>query len=210
MQRSQIEDEPSSIPVERSVLEAVDVRRLIAGIVVMMVMVRVLFVFGYAAAAVGRGHETVETVADDALAPLARDVGDVGDGGAVPTLGRVSGEGNHAATTAFEIARGVDALPRARVVAVDAARQPAVPPLGAGAAAEPAPSVVAAGLLRGTPALGDALAVADLERRGAYALRGVVLREGHESVCALERALFLVGADGLGVVREVAVVLGSR
>ena len=62
-------------------------------------MMRVLFVFGYAAAAVGRGHETVEAVADDALAPLARDVGDVGDGGAVPTLGRVSGEGNHAATT---------------------------------------------------------------------------------------------------------------
>ena len=65
----------------------------------MVVMMRVLFVFGYAAAAVGRGHETVEAVADDAFAPLARDVGDVGDGGAVPTLGRVSGEGNHAATT---------------------------------------------------------------------------------------------------------------
>ena len=111
--------------------------------------------------------------------------------------------------TAFEIARGVDALPCARVVAVDTARQPAVSPLGAGAAAEPAPSVVAARLLRRTRALGDALTVADLQGRRALALRGVVLRGGDESVRALERALF-VGADGLGVVREFAVVLGGR
>jgi len=85
-----------------------------------------------------------------------------------------------------------------------------VSPLGAGAAPEPAPSVVAARLLRGTPALGDALAVADLERRRANALRGVVLREGREAVRAFERALLFVGADGLGVVREMAVVLGGR
>ena len=88
-----------SITLERSVLEAIDLRRFVAGIVVVMVVVMRVLVFGYAAAAVGRWDETVEAVADDAFAPLARDVGDVGDGGAVPALGRVSGEGNHAATT---------------------------------------------------------------------------------------------------------------
>jgi hypothetical protein len=66
----------------------------------MVTMMRVLiFGFGHAAVAVARWHEAAEAVADDAFALLARDVGDVGNGGAVLALGRVSGEGNHAATT---------------------------------------------------------------------------------------------------------------
>jgi hypothetical protein len=66
----------------------------------MMTMMRVLvFGFGHAAVAVGGWHETVEAVADDALAPLACDVGDVRDSGAVLALGRVSGERDHASTT---------------------------------------------------------------------------------------------------------------
>lgn len=82
-------------------------------------------------------------------------------------------------------------------------------PLGARAASEPAPSV-AAGPLRGTCALGYALAVADLEGRRAHALGGVVLREGLESVRALKRALLFAVTDGLGVVRELAFVLCGR
>ena len=88
-------------------LEAIGLRRVIFHLavimmvlVVVMMMMRVLiFGFGHAAVAVGRWHETVEAVADDALAPLARDIGDVRDRGAVLALGRVSGEGNHASTT---------------------------------------------------------------------------------------------------------------
>ena len=98
-----VEDDASSIAQERNVLEAVDIRRLALHlavmVVVMVVMVRVLLVFGHAAAAVVRGHETVETVADDAFAVLACDVGDVRDGSAVLAPGRVRGERNHAATT---------------------------------------------------------------------------------------------------------------
>ena len=226
-------DEPSSIQPERHVLEAIDLRRVIFHLTVMLVvvvvmMMRVLiFGFGHAAVAVGRWHETVEAVADDALAPLARDVGDVRDSGAVLALGRVSGEGNHASTTydrktshsgtherrqkkkltAFEIACSVDALPCARVVAVHTACQPAVSPLSAGTTAEPAPSV-AARLLRGTCAVGYALAVADLQGLLAYALGGVVLREGRESVNALE-CTFIRAADRLGVVRVMAVIPGG-
>lgn len=81
-------------------------------------------------------------------------------------------------------------------------------PLGAGATAEPAPSV-ALRSLRGTCALGYALAVADLEGRRALALGGVVLREGHESVNALECARPVAVTDGLDVVREVAIVPGG-
>lgn len=81
--------------------------------------------------------------------------------------------------------------------------------LSARAAAEPTPSV-AAGSLRGTCALGYALAVAGLEGRRAHALGGVVLREGLESVRALKRALLFAVTDGLGVVRELAFVLCGR
>ena len=99
-QSSQKEDEPSSTTLERHVLEAIRLRRVIFCRTVMMTMMRVLvFGFGHAAVAVGGWHETVEAVADDALAPLACDVGDVRDSGAVLALGRVSGERNHASTT---------------------------------------------------------------------------------------------------------------
>jgi hypothetical protein len=84
------------------VLEAIGLRRVIFHLAVIMVvvMMRVLiFGFGHAAVAVGRWYETVETVADDAFAPLARDVGDVRDRAAVLAPGRVSGKGNHASTT---------------------------------------------------------------------------------------------------------------
>jgi hypothetical protein len=202
------------------VLEAIGLRRVIFHLAVIMVvvmkmMMRVLiFRLGHAAVAVSRWHETVETVADDAFAPLARDVGDARDRGAVLAPGRVSGEGNHASTTynpktshcqpvcsknrrtlketknkltAFEIARSVDALPCTRVVGVHTACQPAVSLLIAGATTEPASSA-AARHLGGTCAAGHALAVADLGGLLAYALRRVVRREGRESVDALEGA----------------------
>ena len=85
-------------------LEAIGLRRVIFHLavimVVVMMMTRVLILgFGHATVAVGRWHETVEAVTDDAFAPLARDVGDVRDRAAVLAPGRVSGEGNHASTT---------------------------------------------------------------------------------------------------------------
>jgi hypothetical protein len=222
------------------VLESIGLRRVVFHLavimVVVMMMTRVLiFGFGHAAVAVGRWYETVETVADDAFAPLARDVGDVRDRAAVLAPGRVSGEGNHASTTynpktshcqpfcsknrrtrketknkltAFEIARSVDALPCARVVAVDTTWQPAVSPLSAGATTEPAQSYDALRRLGGTCAAGYALAVADLRGLLAYALGRVVGREGRESVYALECAC-LRATDGLGVIREGTPVVGG-
>ena len=103
--RNQVKDEPSSIKLERPVLEAKGLRSVTFHLAVMVVMMMVtmirvfIFGFGHAAVAVGRWHETVEAVADGALAPLARDVGDVRDRAAVPALGGVSGEGNRASTT---------------------------------------------------------------------------------------------------------------
>jgi len=86
------------------VLEAVEPRRHVLGIVDFGVMVvvrrsRSLGVLGYAAVAVGRWHEPFEAAADDAFAKLAGNVGDAWDGGAVPAHGGVRGQRHHTTTT---------------------------------------------------------------------------------------------------------------
>ena len=101
--------------------------------------------------------------------------------------------------TAFEVARRVDALPRARTAAVDTARYPAVSPLGARATANPAPCVL--WLLRGTCSLGPAYAVADLVRLFAFALLGIFRWARGESIRALESARVLADTEGLAVLR---------
>jgi hypothetical protein len=101
--------------------------------------------------------------------------------------------------TAFEVARRVDALPRARTAAKDTAGYPAVSPLGARATAEPAPRVLR--LLRGTCSLGPAHAVTDFVRMFAFALLGIVRWARGESVRALESARVFVDTEGLAVHR---------
>ena len=107
--------------------------------------------------------------------------------------------------TAFEIALRVDALPRAWTTAVDTARQPAVSPLRARAAAEPSPSVFLHPM-RGTRALGHAFVVADFHVVPlAFTLFRFVRRGRRESVRAHESAWVSVDTGGRAVLRVNAV-----
>lgn len=117
-----------------------------------------------AAVAVDREGVSMEAAADDAFASQTGNVGDAGEGSAVRANRGVSRESQRAATTAFEVVRRVDTLPRATTAAVDTARCPSGPHLRARAAADPAPLAVCRPV-RGTSPRTDALAVADDVRR---------------------------------------------
>lgn len=98
------------------------------------------------------------------------------------------------ALTALEIARNIDALPRASTAAKHTAGCPSRTLLCAGAAANPA--LLFTGRLRGTRSWWHALAVADDRCSIAYARRGVCRGLRCESVRALESAGVSTDAGG--------------
>jgi len=195
----QVVAEPSvSVPPQRDVLEPIDRRwRERAPVLVLL----------DAAGAIARGNVSREAPADGAFARQTLDVGDAGEGRAVRAQGAVGIEWHHAATAAFEITRGVDALPSAGTTAKDAACCPSGAHLRARAAANPAPLRRLANRAgRGTRAAAvDALALADDRRRFAPALGRVSLRERRESVRASESAGVSVDTSGGAMVRVVTV-----
>ena len=112
------------------------------------------------------------------------------------------------ALTALEITRSLDALPRARPTAKDAAGCPAGTHVRARAAANPgALLLLARRLARGARACGLADAVADGLGRAADAAGRVRGRVGGEAVCAGEAAGVAVDAGG-GAVFGVVAALG--
>jgi len=147
-----------------------------------------------AAGTVESGDIISEAAVNNASARQTRNVGDSRERCAVHADGKVCREGKHAATTALEIARNVDALPRAGTAAKHTAGCPPRSLLCAGAAANPA--LLFTWRLRGTRSWWDALAIADDRCGIACARRWVYRGLRCESVRALESAGVSTDAGG--------------
>jgi len=192
------------------------------------------WVFGDTAFAVARRKISFEAAPNDAVPGQTLDISDSRERRAIRSNVGLWGERQHATATctrerearqmstfmqerggkkltAFEIARRIDALPRAGTTTKDTARRPSRPHLRARAAANPPPFLLLVFRLARRTWIGrPAHAVADDIWELAFARRRIYRWVKGEPVCALESARVFILTDGGAVIWIMAIRLVGR